>query len=117
VNVSAPEGDYLLAVTTLPSVEAARSLARALVERRLVACGTVLPGATSVYRWKGEVEESEEAVVLLKTTASRWAELAAALPLLHPYQVPELIAVPVVAGHRPYLEWLSAETLAGGGKE
>lgn len=85
-------------------------LVRSLVERRLVACGTVIPGATSVYWWRDAVEESAECVVLLKTTSARWDELAAALPALHTYEIPELIAVPIVAGHEPYLKWLSTET-------
>jgi periplasmic divalent cation tolerance protein len=99
-----------MAVTTAPSAEVASALVRELVTRRLVACGTVLPGATSIYRWKGAIEESSEVVVLLKTTGARWEELKATLPSLHPYEVPELIAVPVVGGHQPYLDWVSAET-------
>jgi periplasmic divalent cation tolerance protein len=99
-----------MALTTVPSVDVGRKLIRELVERRLVACGTVIPGATSIYRWKGNVEESDEAVILLKTRVARWDELAAVLPTLHPYDVPELIAVPLTAGHAPYLDWLSTET-------
>jgi periplasmic divalent cation tolerance protein len=98
------------ALTTAPSVDAARHLVRQLVERRLVACGTVVPGAVSTFWWQGAVADEEEVVVVLKTTTARWAELAAALPALHPYEVPELIALPVVAGHPPYLEWLRRET-------
>jgi periplasmic divalent cation tolerance protein len=105
-------------MTTAPSAEVATRLVRELVERRLVACGTVLPGASSHYWWKGTVEESAEAVVLLKTTGARWNELKAAFPGLHPYEVPELLVVPIADGHLPYLEWLSAETdAAASGKE
>lgn len=100
----------ITALTTAPSAEAAKRLVRTLVERRLVACGTVMPGAVSIYRWQGAVAEEEEVVVLLKTTAERWADLAAALPGLHPYEVPELLALPVADGHPPYLEWVRAET-------
>jgi periplasmic divalent cation tolerance protein len=100
----------LAALTTAPSVAAARRLVRKLVERRLVACGTVMPGAVSTYWWQGAVADEEEVVVVLKTTTARWAELAAALPALHPYEVPELIALPVVAGHTPYLAWVRRET-------
>jgi periplasmic divalent cation tolerance protein len=103
------------ALTTVPSVAAARRLVRQLVERRLVACGTVLPGAVSSYRWQGAVVDEDEVVVILKTTTARWAELAGALPELHPYEVPELIAFPVAAGHAPYLEWVRGET-GGRGK-
>ncbi len=80
------------------------------MERRLIACGTVIPGAASIYRWRGAVAEEREVVVILKTTQARWAALAAALPALHPYEVPELIALPVAGGHGPYLEWLRHET-------
>ena len=106
---------YLAALTTAPSAEAAKRLVRRLVEQRLVACGTVLPGAASTYWWHGAVTEEDEVVVVLKTTAARWAALAAALPALHPYEVPELIALPIVGGHRPYLDWVRAETAGGGG--
>ena len=110
VDLNASEYPWLMAVTTAPSAEAASALVRELVNRRLVACGTVLPGATSIYRWKGTTEESRETVVLLKTTGARWEELKATLPTLHPYEVPELIAVPIVGGHQPYLDWMRAET-------
>jgi periplasmic divalent cation tolerance protein len=100
----------IAALTTAPSAEAAKRLVRTLVERRLIACGTVLPGAVSTYWWRGAVTEEDEVVVVLKTTAARWSELAATLPGLHPYEVPELIALPVVGGHLPYLEWVRAET-------
>ena len=101
---------HLVALTTAPTAEAGHSLVRALVERRLVACGTVVPGATSIYRWRGAVEEQAEALVVLKTTSERWADLEAAFPSLHPYEVPELVVLPVVAGHGPYLDWVSEET-------
>lgn len=100
----------VLAVTTAPSDEEGRRIVRVLVERRIIACGTVLPGATSIYRWKGAVEEAREAVVLMKTTEARVSALRDALPALHPYDVPELIVVPVTGGHAPYLDWLRAET-------
>src|SRR5512142_3202005 len=114
----APAGTHVVAFTTAPTPEAARALVTALVERRLVACGTVVPGATSIYRWRGAVERQEEALVVLKTTARRWGELAAALPALHPYEVPELVAVQVVGGHPAYLQWVTDETAEPGtGKE
>jgi len=112
-----PPTPFLAALTTAPSAETAKRLVRTLVERRLIACGTVIPGALSTYWWQGAVTEEEEVVVVLKTTTARWAALVAALPALHPYEVPKLIALPVVGGYRPYLEWLRAETgAAGAGK-
>ena len=110
MTFNAPSTAHLLAVTTVPSQEEGRRLVRALVERRIIACGNVLAGAASIYRWRGVVEEAQEAVVLMKTTAARGAELTQVLPELHPYQVPELILVPITGGHQPYLDWLSAET-------
>jgi periplasmic divalent cation tolerance protein len=101
---------YLVALTTTPSEPVASSLVRALVERRLIACGTMLVGASSIYRWKGSIEAAPEVVVLMKTTVDRWDALKAALPSLHPYDVPELLALPVADGLQPYLDWLFAET-------
>jgi periplasmic divalent cation tolerance protein len=101
--------EYVVVLTTLGSAAEALRLVRRLVEQRLVACGTVLPGATSVYRWRGDVTEEEEVVVLLKTVQGRWDALRAAVAAEHPYEVPELLALPVGAGLTPYLAWLSAE--------
>jgi len=113
VTLNAYASAYLLAVSTAPSIEAGRSIVKSLVERRVIACGTVFPGAISVYRWNGAIEEAPEAVVLMKTTVERWNDLKQIYPTLHPYDVPELIVVPIAGGHRPYLDWLSAETSHG----
>ncbi len=113
MSLNAYASFYLMAVTTAPSEDVARTLIRSLVERRIVACGTVLPGATSIYRWKGAIEEAAETVVLLKTTVDRWEELKAVLPTLHPYEVPELVALPIAGGSKQYLDWVSAETHDG----
>ena len=101
--------DYVVVLTTLDSAAEARRLVRRLVDQRLVACGTVLPGATSVYRWRGEVTEEDEVVVLLKTMRSRWDALRAAVAEHHPYEVPELLALPVGAGLERYLAWVAEE--------
>jgi periplasmic divalent cation tolerance protein len=108
---------HLVAFTTAPSAEAGCAIVRKLVELRLVACGTVVPGGVSIYRWRGAIEEQDEVLVVLKTTAERWPELEEKLPGLHPYEVPELIALPVVWGHAPYLRWLSEETAVEPAKE
>ncbi len=76
---------------------------------RLVACGTLLPGARSIYRWEGKVTEEGEVVVLLKTDASKWSALCAAVRAKHPYRVPELLALPVERGLDLYLSWLASE--------
>ncbi len=100
----------MMAMTTTPSVDEGRKLVRELVGRRLIACGTVIPGATSIYRWKDAIEETAEAVILMKTRVEKWEALKDVFPKLHSYEVPELILVPIAGGHKPYLDWLSAET-------
>ena len=102
--------DALVVLTTLASEEEAVTLVRALLERRLVACGTVLPGGRSLYRWQGKIADEREAVVLLKTRSGRLESLKDAFATLHPYKVPELLAVPVEAGLDRYLEWIAGET-------
>ena len=102
-----------VALVSVPDEAAGRVLARTLVEQGLVACGTVIPGATSIYVWKGEVCEAAEAVLLLKLPASGVDALLERLPALHPYEVPELLVLPVTEGHRPYLGWV--EQSVGGG--
>ena len=103
-------GDTLLVFTNLPDRDAALKLARGLVERRLAACVNVLGGCTSVYRWKGDIEEATEVPVLVKTRSARYEELEAAIRELHPYELPEIIAVPVVRGLTDYLDWIAEET-------
>lgn len=88
----------------------ARALARSLVERGVAACVNLVPGVRSVYRWKGRVEEARETLLVAKTAADRVADLLAAVEDLHPYEVPEGIALPVEGGLAPYLEWVRAET-------
>jgi periplasmic divalent cation tolerance protein len=100
----------MLVLTNMADVVSARSLARALVESRLAACVNLLPGVQSVYRWQGEVEEAEEVTLLIKTSADRYDELEQAIRQLHPYTLPEVIAVPVQAGLQPYLNWITQET-------
>jgi len=103
-------GGALVVMVTAPSGGKAAEIARALVEERLAACGNVLPGLRSLYRWEGKVQDDAEALLLLKTTRDRFEALRARLLSLHPYQVPEVIALPVEAGHAAYLEWIAAST-------
>ena len=110
VTLNAYASVYVMAITTVPSVDEGRRIVRRLVDQRVVACGNILPGATSIYRWKNAIEETAEAVILLKTRVEKWDELKQVLPTIHPYEVPELIVVPIMGGHKPYLDWLSAET-------
>jgi periplasmic divalent cation tolerance protein len=102
--------DTLLVLTNLPDAYSAHALAGALVEARLAACVSILAPCRSVYRWQGKLENAEEVPVLIKTTAARYAELEAAIRARHPYELPEIIAVPVDCGLPAYLEWVTAET-------
>jgi len=104
------ESDTLLVFTNLPDREAALELAHGLIERRLAASVNVLDGCTSVYRWKGDIEEADEVPVLVKTRTARYEELEAAIRELHPYELPEIVAVPVVRGLPDYLDWVGEET-------
>ena len=102
----------LLVFTNLPDRESAVELARALVERRLAACVNVLGTATSVYRWREAVETAQEVPLLIKTRAQLYPAVEAAIRGLHPYELPEIIAVPVEHGLPQYLQWVQAETTA-----
>ena len=102
----------LLVITNLPDRDAAMKLAAAVVGERLAACVNVLAGCTSVYRWKGAVEEAQEVPVLIKTNAARYSELEAGIRRLHPDEVPEIIAMRVVDGLPEYLAWVADETAA-----
>jgi|SRR5688572_16191240 len=102
--------DAVIVLTNMPDRDAALKLARELVAKRLVACVNVLAGCTSVYRWKGEVEEADEVPVLIKTRAGRYDEVEAVIRRLHPYELPEIVAVPVTRGLDEYLQWVAAET-------
>jgi periplasmic divalent cation tolerance protein len=104
--------DHLLALTTLGKEEDARRLAKALVERRLTACVNVIGPVRSVYRWKGTIEEDRELLLLIKTRKDRFEELERALAELHPYEVPELIALPIEHGATAYLRWLDESLTA-----
>jgi len=108
--MAADAGSALLVFSTLPDAAAARRLARLLLERRLAACVSVLAPCTSVYRWQGAIEETAEVPLMIKTTAARYADLEAAIRAEHPYELPEIVAVPVQRGLPGYLDWVAAET-------
>ncbi len=101
----------LLILTNLPDEASARTLAVRLVEEGLAACVNILAPCRSVYRWQGAVEEAQEVPLLIKTTAARYAELETAIRAGHPYELPEIIAVPIARGLPDYLNWVAAETL------
>ncbi len=100
----------LLILTNLPDVASAEKLARALIEHRAAACVNVLAPCRSIYRWQGEVEQAEEIPLLIKTTAVNYPQVETLVRSLHPYDVPELIAIPITHGLPDYLNWLATET-------
>jgi periplasmic divalent cation tolerance protein len=106
----AAAADALVVLVTTPTAEKAAELARALVEERLAACGNVVPGVRSVYRWEGKVLDDAEALLVLKTTRARFEALRERVLALHPYDVPEVLALAVEAGSEAYLAWIAGET-------
>ena len=98
----------VVVLVTTPSADSAADMARALVEEGLCACGTVVPGVRSIYRWEGKVQDDAEALLVLKTERRLVEALKERLPVLHPYQVPELLVLPVEDGLGPYLNWVGA---------
>lgn len=105
-----PHSDAVVVLTTLASEGEAIKLVQALLDRRLIACGTVLPAGRSLYRWQGKIADEREHVVLLKTRSGSVVPLQAAFDELHPYKVPELLVLAVATGLPKYLEWITAET-------
>lgn len=102
--------DVLIVITNCPDAAVAERIARALVENRLAACVNQLPPVTSTYRWQGAIESAVEVTLLIKCTRDRYPAVEEAIRQMHPYQVPEIVAVPVVAGVASYLRWVDDET-------
>lgn len=100
----------LVVLSTFPTPDKAAEIARILVEEQLCACVNLVPQVRSIYRWQGAVSDETETLAIIKTTQERYDALAGRLIALHPYEVPEMIAVPLVGGHAPYLAWVVNET-------
>lgn len=103
--------EYCLVLNTCPDENTAQELAKYLLQQRLAACVNILPKATSVYAWQGEIHTDAEVILLIKTQADRYAALEQALEIQHPYEVPEIIALPIQQGSVPYLDWIKQHTL------
>ena len=102
--------ELVLALSTAPDGDTAATIARTLVEERLIACANLVPGLTSVYRWQGEVHSDAEVLLLMKTRRDLLPRLKERLPALHPYEVPELVVAAVEDGLEPYCRWVLDET-------
>lgn len=102
--------DAMLVLTTLPNADAAVELSRSVVNEKLAACANILPAIRSIYRWKDKVQDDNEVLVLLKTRQEQFERLRARILELHPYEVPEVIAIPVEQGYQGYLDWIAEVT-------
>jgi periplasmic divalent cation tolerance protein len=101
-------------LSTFPDPETAARVARTLVEEQLAACVNLIAAVRSIYRWQGAISDDAESLAVIKTTADRYPALAARIAQLHPYQVPEIIALPLADGHPPYLAWLAEQVAKPG---
>ncbi len=112
--MAAQRFEAIVVLITVPSAEVGGKMARALVEERLAACVNLVPGITSTYRWEGEVQVEPESLLIVKTGRGLYDALAARVRALHPYTIPEIIALPLAAGNEPYLQWIEDSTAASG---
>ena len=102
--------DFIVVLITTASYEEARKIADALVAERKAACVNIVPKVNSIFRWKGNIEEAEESLLLVKTRAELFPEVVSFVQRLHSYEVPEIIALPIIKGNPDYLAWLREET-------
>ena len=103
--------DFIVVLITVPSLEVGERIAARLLEKNLAACVNILPGVTSIYAWKGAVQKDQELLLVVKTRAELFHDrLVPAVKAVHPYEVPEIIALPLVLGSPNYLDWIAAET-------
>ena len=103
---------YILVMITTSSREEAEKIAKALLEKKLIACANIFGPASSRFWWQGKIDEAEEYVVFMKTEEALFEEVAKHVKRLHSYEIPEIIALPIIKGFKPYLEWIS-NSLAG----
>ncbi|WP_300719173.1 divalent-cation tolerance protein CutA [uncultured Desulfovibrio sp.] len=104
----------LLACVTVPDGATARTLAHLVVQRELAAGVNILPGALSVYRWKGEIREARECLLLAQVSRAAWEDFRAAVAAAHPYDVPCIVGMPLEKGHAPFLDWIAENSLPAG---
>ncbi|MGB9671982.1 MAG: divalent-cation tolerance protein CutA [Candidatus Bathyarchaeales archaeon] len=100
------KGEYILVIVTTANKAEAEKIARALLDERLIACANIIGPAHSLFWWHGKIESAEEHVILMKTRKSLFAELSERVKALHSYEVPEIIAIPIIEGFEPYMKWI-----------
>jgi len=102
---------YMQVITTVSKKTDAEKIAKSLIDKRLVACAQIAGPMKSVYRWKGKIENAKEWVCVIKTRKTLYKKVETAIKKIHPYEVPEIIAIPIIKGSKDYLKWLFDETL------
>jgi periplasmic divalent cation tolerance protein len=100
-------GEHQMVLCTVPDADTAGAIATTLVSEQLAACVNIVSGITSVYRWQGAVESAAECLLLIKTHAHSWPAIESRIQSLHPYELPEIIAVPIETGQQDYLQWIT----------
>ena len=100
------EKQYIIALNTCPNTETAQKIAHSLLEHGLAACINIIPTVQSVYRWQGKIEQENEALLMIKTRKDKFTQLESLIRRLHPYELPEIVAVPIEAGTKEYLNWI-----------
>ncbi len=105
-HMNANSSPYQIVMTTFPDLDSAKQLAERLVTQHLAACVNILPAMTSIYSWQGKLEHGQEHQLLIKTEQQRVNAVQNEIEQVHPYELPEIIVVPIVAGHKPYLNWI-----------
>ena len=103
--------NHIVTLCTVPDRKTGERIAEALVEERLAACVNLLPGVSSTYRWQGKVEKATECLLIIKTVVSKFEALKQRIKALHPYDLPEIIALPITAGSSEYLNWITESIL------
>lgn len=103
--------EYLVVLVTAPSVEVGQQIANAVLEQKLAACVNIVPGVSSIFFWQGQVQQDQEVLLMIKTRADLFeTKLAPLVQQVHPYDVPEIIALPIVMGSKAYLDWINETT-------
>lgn len=103
------KGEMIIVFVTVPGLREGNRISRAILTSRLAACVNVIPGVQSMYRWKGKIVQEKEAMLVLKTTRLQYRKLEQKIKELHPYEMPEVIAIPLVYGSFQYIEWVRRE--------
>lgn len=104
--------EYLVVLVTAPSVEVGQQIANAVLEQKLAACVNIVPGVSSIFFWQGQVQQDQEVLLMIKTRADLFeTKLAPLVQQVHPYDVPEIIALPIVMGSKAYLDWIDETTV------